>query len=97
MRPRRGGNRRPACQNRNTLWIEHARPSGSPVAPHSPGDQARLWIIALPVPRNPMGPWLVPGTHGSPCLLSHSRGGSPFVRPRQGGTRHLVCESSRDH
>ena len=34
-----------------------------------------------------MGPWLVPGTHGSPCLLSHSRGGVLVVRSRRDGNR----------
>ena len=33
------------------------------------GPANRYGLTTSPLPWNPMGPWLVPGTHGSPCLL----------------------------
>ena len=45
-----------------------------------------------PLPRNPHGSLVGPGTHGSPCLLGTPRGGSPCLRSRRGENRLLVCQ-----
>ena len=48
---------------------------------------------ALPLPRNPHGSLVGPGTHGSPCLLGTPRGGSPCLRPRRGENRLPAWQS----
>jgi hypothetical protein len=48
---------------------------------------------ASPLPRNPHGSLVGPGTHGSPCLLGTPRGGSPCLRPRRGENRLPAWQS----